>query len=154
MHVCTSLQTDNHASTPPVSFFTGRMPFLPPNQQCQSTEGNFLHKAITTKWAITDCVLNLPLNAMSELSSIWSSNHANAFGPSVMLVPKCTGEQKPSYWLQQTNYINKQQTKSMQDFCHLLLLWRLFTPLLYAVQHLATATASNSFVTSDTACFS
>ena len=36
MQVCTSLQTDNHASTPPLSFFTGRMPFLPPNQQCQS----------------------------------------------------------------------------------------------------------------------
>ena len=31
--VCTSLQTDNHASTSPLSFFTGRMPFLPPNQQ-------------------------------------------------------------------------------------------------------------------------
>jgi len=30
---------DNHASTPPLSFFTGRMPFLPPNQQHQSTEG-------------------------------------------------------------------------------------------------------------------
>jgi len=39
MQVCTSLQTDNYASTPPLSFFTGRMPFLPPNQQCQSTEG-------------------------------------------------------------------------------------------------------------------
>jgi len=39
MHVCTSLQTDNHASTPPLSFFTGWMPFLPPNQQRQSTEG-------------------------------------------------------------------------------------------------------------------
>ena len=38
--VCTSLHTDNHASTPPLSFFTGRMPFLPPNQQRQSTEGN------------------------------------------------------------------------------------------------------------------
>jgi len=38
MQVCTSLQTDNHASTPPL-FFTGRMPFLPPNQQRQSTEG-------------------------------------------------------------------------------------------------------------------
>jgi len=37
MQVCTSLQTDNHASTPPL-FFTGRMPFLPPNQQRQSTE--------------------------------------------------------------------------------------------------------------------
>ena len=35
----TSLQTDNHANTPPLSFFTGRMPFLPPNQQHQSTEG-------------------------------------------------------------------------------------------------------------------
>ena len=33
MQVCTSLQRDNHASTPPLSFFTGRMPFLPPNQQ-------------------------------------------------------------------------------------------------------------------------
>jgi len=29
----------NHASTPLLSFFTGRMPFLPPNQQRQSTEG-------------------------------------------------------------------------------------------------------------------
>jgi len=38
MQICTSLQADNHASTPPL-FFTGRMPFLPPNQQCQSTEG-------------------------------------------------------------------------------------------------------------------
>ena len=34
-----SLQKDNHATTPPLSFFTGRMPFLPPNQQHQSTEG-------------------------------------------------------------------------------------------------------------------
>ena len=39
MQVCTSLQTDKHASTPPLSIFTGRMPFLPPNQQRQSTEG-------------------------------------------------------------------------------------------------------------------
>ena len=39
MQICTSLHTNNHASTPPLSFFTGRMPFLPPNQQHQSTEG-------------------------------------------------------------------------------------------------------------------
>jgi len=39
MQVCTSLQTDNHASTPLLKFFTGRMPFLPPDQQHQSTEG-------------------------------------------------------------------------------------------------------------------
>jgi len=42
MQVCTSIQTDKHASTPPLSFFTGRMPFLPPNQQRQSTEGTWL----------------------------------------------------------------------------------------------------------------
>jgi len=40
MQICTLLQTYNHASTPPLSFFTGRMPFLPPNQQRQSTEGS------------------------------------------------------------------------------------------------------------------
>jgi len=33
--IWTSLQTDNHAT----QVFTGRMHFLPPNQQCQSTEG-------------------------------------------------------------------------------------------------------------------
>jgi len=39
MQVWNSLQTDNHASIPPLHFFTGRVPFLPPNQQRQSTEG-------------------------------------------------------------------------------------------------------------------
>jgi len=47
MQLCTLLQTDNHARTPRLSFFTGRMPFLPPNQQCQSTEGN--HKITASK---------------------------------------------------------------------------------------------------------
>ena len=42
IQVCTSLQTDNYANTPPLSFFTGRVPFLPPNQQRQSTEGKAL----------------------------------------------------------------------------------------------------------------
>jgi len=45
MQVCTSLQTDKHAGTPPLSFFTRRMPFLPPNQQRQSTEGTKALKA-------------------------------------------------------------------------------------------------------------
>jgi len=43
MQVCISLQTDNHASTPPVKIFAGRMPFLSPNQQRQSTEGTIMH---------------------------------------------------------------------------------------------------------------
>jgi len=36
--ICTSLQTDN-TPVPHYSVFTGRMPFLPPSQQHQSTEG-------------------------------------------------------------------------------------------------------------------
>jgi len=40
MQVCASLQTDNYASTPLLCFLQARYPpFLPPNQQCQSTEG-------------------------------------------------------------------------------------------------------------------
>ena len=34
---------DNHANIPPLSFFTGRMPFLPPNQQRQSTFTSYLN---------------------------------------------------------------------------------------------------------------
>jgi len=39
MQVCTSLQTDNHVSTPPLSFLQA---LLPPNQQRQSTKGTLL----------------------------------------------------------------------------------------------------------------
>jgi len=42
MQVYTLLQTDNHTSTPPLSFLQAGCPswLLPPNQQRQSTEGN------------------------------------------------------------------------------------------------------------------
>jgi len=43
MQVCILLHTDNHTSTPPL-FFTGRMPFLLPNQQRQSTEALSMHE--------------------------------------------------------------------------------------------------------------
>jgi len=42
MQVCTLLQTDNNTSTHHSSFLTGLMPFLPPNQQRQSTEGELV----------------------------------------------------------------------------------------------------------------
>jgi len=41
MQVCTSLQADNHAT----QFFTGRMPFLPPNQcswESMLSNGSFI----------------------------------------------------------------------------------------------------------------
>jgi len=60
MQVCTSLITDNHASTSPLSFFTGRMPCLPPNQQFQSTEG--------TEWDQTN---DIHLRRVIHLSGIY-----------------------------------------------------------------------------------
>jgi len=48
------LAPDNHASTSPLSF-TGRMPFLPPYQQRQSTEGSYFivrEKVPFTDWHI------------------------------------------------------------------------------------------------------
>ena len=36
MQVCTSLQRDNHASTPPLSFFTGQMPFHCPTNSVKA----------------------------------------------------------------------------------------------------------------------
>jgi len=44
MQVCTSLQTDNHASTPPLSFFTGRMPFLLPNHNVNALKAAYFNK--------------------------------------------------------------------------------------------------------------
>jgi len=43
---CILLQTDNHASTSSLIFFTGQMLFLMPNQQCQSSEGEEESNAI------------------------------------------------------------------------------------------------------------
>jgi len=67
MQICTSLQTDNYASTPPLSFFTGQMPFLPTNQQRQSTEGQHsaCHLGNTRSSAITEG----PRNASCQLKS-------------------------------------------------------------------------------------
>ena len=47
--ICTTLQIDNHINTPLLNFFIGRMIFLMPNQQCQSTEGVDMTKDINTK---------------------------------------------------------------------------------------------------------
>ena len=47
--IYTLLQTDNNTSTSPLKFFTGRMPFLPPNQQRQSTDGK---EMLPNQWEI------------------------------------------------------------------------------------------------------
>jgi len=76
MQVCTLLQTDNHASTPPLKFFTGPMPFLPPNQQRQSTEGNQDETAYQQKNFIKYLSLSKQMgmnNYVFELDTIFQS---------------------------------------------------------------------------------
>jgi len=43
MKICTLTQTPKPRQHQTTQFFTGQMPFLPPNQQRQSTEGKNLH---------------------------------------------------------------------------------------------------------------
>jgi len=78
MSVCTSLQTDNHTSTPPLSFYTGWMPFLLPNQQCQNTEGNSTNKQMKNKYKIDNsptCLQgSFPSPSELLLSSTWLDN--------------------------------------------------------------------------------
>ena len=40
---CAKLQSNRHHQQTDIQFFTGRMPFLSPNQQCQSTEEKMPH---------------------------------------------------------------------------------------------------------------
>ena len=74
MQVCISLQTDNHARTPPLSFFTSQMPFLPPNQQRQGTEGTItgIHLLIIDA-ARTACRLQSRVSVMVGRPSVCPS---------------------------------------------------------------------------------
>jgi len=72
MQVCITLQTDNHTSTPPLSFFTGRMPFLPPNKQRQSTEG---HLATYISIYFAAPVASLFSNASHESICYFNTTH-------------------------------------------------------------------------------
>jgi len=78
MQVCTSLQTDNHASTSPLSFFTGRLPFLPPNQQRQSTEGINLPTILADKlniWHVDDTASAGPVCSRNSLAPCCCQRH-------------------------------------------------------------------------------
>ena len=74
MQVCNSLQTDNHANTPH-SFFTGRMPFLSPNQQRQSTEGIKLSLSLDIKSTTCLHVRKLPGTKLHR----WVNLHTEGF---------------------------------------------------------------------------
>jgi len=71
MQVCTSLQTDSQRQHPTTQFFTGRMPFLPPNQQRQSTEGK--HVITQSIFSQAGCPSCRPTNSVKALKANTSS---------------------------------------------------------------------------------
>jgi len=65
MQVYTLLQTANHASTSPLKFFTGWMPFLLPNQQRQSTEGTCCRHLKDIQCSVFDVIINADCTSAS-----------------------------------------------------------------------------------------
>jgi len=67
--ICKSAPCSRQTTTPAPhhSFFTGRMPFLPPNQQCQSTEGI----ALKTIPPHIKYVTTVPCNLLSIITLVW-----------------------------------------------------------------------------------
>jgi len=49
MQVCTSLQTDNHASTPPLSFLQARYPSCRPTNSVNALKAKVLDLTVTAK---------------------------------------------------------------------------------------------------------
>jgi len=72
MKVCTSLQTDNHASTPTLSFFTGRMPFLPPTNSVKVLKAKALKAAVIKWYRLKSVQVGLKEKARSTVGKIIS----------------------------------------------------------------------------------
>jgi len=77
------LAPDNHASTPPLSFFTGRTPFLPPNQQHQCTEGKDTYGTIQVCLLLLLLLLNNAHRKTARLTAacdlVWSMTSSSGY---------------------------------------------------------------------------
>jgi len=60
MQVCTSLQTDNHASTPPLSFLQAGCLSCRPTNSVEALKAHFPHWLLLLNWRRHDVILSLP----------------------------------------------------------------------------------------------
>jgi len=58
--------TDNHTNTSSLKFFTSRMLFLTPSQQCQSTEGNIVLQFSCNDIVTCDCSAIVDIEAVEK----------------------------------------------------------------------------------------
>jgi len=73
----------NQSPPPPFSHFTGQKPFLPPNQQCQSTEGNWRIRIRENMLEFSSMVLPAPsayhLSHLKRTRKALSQGYTNHF---------------------------------------------------------------------------
>ena len=87
MQVCTSLQTDNHASTPPLSFLQVRCPPCRPTNSVKALKALSVHTC-QLFWCITSIISsipNLPLNSLHEPICYYNTTHL----PNTILISAC-----------------------------------------------------------------
>ena len=80
--ICTLLQTDNHTNTSSFKF-TGRVLYLTPKQQCQSTEGivantELIPKCSNAKLNLTSCICTSIKNYKKISTSLLLINDLNS----------------------------------------------------------------------------
>ena len=98
----------NHASTPPLSFLSGRMPFLLPNQQRQSTEGKIMlinnSKQSNDQYygtILTSAYLKLMSQFLSScIFQLWCSVQAHGY------VWRLTDSLSPAHYIQQQSLVS------------------------------------------------
>ena len=71
MQVCISLQTDNHASTPPLSFLQARCPSCRPANSIKALKG-FRHLPLT--WCSLTAGRSYFVRRRTDRCSVWSSD--------------------------------------------------------------------------------
>jgi len=101
------LQSNHHYQQINTQFFTGRMPFLSPNQQCQSTEGKISHSmdllTPSSPWIFQLCLWPLIApgylgGGLPCLSSALSHQKPNFRLIFQQLLPARSGDPQQNQW--------------------------------------------------------
>jgi len=73
MQVCISLQTDNHASIPPLKFLTGQMPFLLPcpTNSVKALKAHAIKVVVSKKWCEIDTLLLHTTNSKYHIAYLF-----------------------------------------------------------------------------------
>ena len=90
-----SIRTNQCSPPPSPNFLTGQMPFLPPNQQCQSTEGNLYsycytdenHSTIITTITFRFCLTGCLSQSYSQVGPCFCEITRGLYRPGAFLSP-------------------------------------------------------------------